>query len=159
MGGADSERFRTDGQPGRHRGTSYANPLSASLSFDGQVSAQEARRRLSSNSRYTILNATNVDGRGRPAIEMRYPNGTLDHRQIQAQVQVANAIVHQAAVIRNDSPLSEFSPRFGERDKHLRFSDRPGAEQEERNFRAFLDVLGNPQDRLAATWLWLRGRC
>lgn len=52
----------------------------------------------------------------------------------------------------------EFTPRFGERSQHMRFYDTVTEDEEEQNFREFLDVLANPQDRLAATWLWLRGR-
>jgi hypothetical protein len=158
MGAADANEFRRSGRPGTHRGTSYANTLPDHLSFNGNLSAREARRRISS-CRYTMFNTTNIDSvHGRPAIEFRYPNGTLDHRQIQAQVQVANAVIHQAAVIRNDTPQSDFTPRFGERDRQMRFSDTVSEMREEQNFREFLDVLANPQDRLAATWLWLRGR-
>jgi len=160
MGAADAERYRREGLPGVHRGTRYAQPLPRNLSFGGGVSAAEARRRISAvDGRYTIFNTTNIDRvYGRPAIEFRYPNGTLDHRQIQAQIQVANAVVHQAAVIRNDSPQSPFTPRFSEYDRHVCRFDDVSAEMEKQNFREFLDVLANPADRLAATWLWLRGR-
>lgn len=159
MGGANSVQYRNTGTPGIHRGSHYAQPLPRNLGFSGQVSAVEARRRISNGSRYTIFNTTNIDRTsGRPAIEFRYPNGTLDHRQIQAQIQVANAMLHQAAVIRNDSPQSEFTPRFSEESRHARWANALTTEAEEKNFREFLDVLANPQDRLAATWLWLRGR-
>ncbi|WP_282201298.1 amidoligase family protein [Collibacillus ludicampi] len=159
VGGANSDQYRSTGRPGQHRGSHYAKPLPRGLSFNGNITAAEARRRISNGSRYTIFNTTNIDRTsGRPAIEFRYPNGILDHRQIQAQIQVANAILHQAAVIRNGSPQSEFTPRFSEENKHARLTDHLTPEAEEKNFREFLDVLANPQDRLAATWLWLRGR-
>lgn len=161
MGGADSESYRQSGQPGQHRGSSYAKPLER-ISFGGNAEATAARRQISSE-RYKIFNTTNIDHMNprlrKPAVEMRYPNGSIDHRQIQAQIQVANAVVHQAAAIRNDSPQSEFTPRFSETSRHLRYHDRSvSPHREEANFREFLDVLGNPQDRLAATWLWARGK-
>jgi hypothetical protein len=161
MGGANSESYRQSGQPGQHRGSSYAKPLEW-ISFGGNAEATAARRQISSE-RYKIFNTTNIDHLNprlrKPAVEMRYPNGSIDHRQIQAQIQVANAVVHQAAAIRNDSPQSEFTPRFSETSRHLRYRDRSvSTSREEANFREFLDVLGNPHDRLAATWLWVRGK-
>jgi len=159
MGAADSQQFALTGRPGVHRGTSYARPLPYSAQrIRGTDSGASARSSLS-ESRYTMFNAKNVDaayGR-KPTLEMRYPNGTLDHRQIQAQVIVANAVVHQAAVIRNDSPQSAFTPGLLDSRNHLRLTNNATQAQEEESFRRFLDVLGNQTDRLAATWLYLRG--
>lgn len=158
MGGADSESYRRFNRPGNHRGSSYTKPLPSRLSFSGEASPQESRRRISLD-RYTMFNTTNIDRQsGRPAIEMRYPNASLDPKQIQAQVQVANAVLHQAAVVRNGSPEDRFTPKFSEINRHFR-QNRPRNERaEEQNFREFLDFIGNDQDRLAATWLWTRGR-
>ncbi len=159
MGGADSQRFALTGQQGRHRGSFYAMPLpTGAQHITGNDSGEQARERLSSQ-RYTMFNATNVDasyGR-KPTLEMRYPNGTLDHKQIQAQVIVANSVVHQAAVIRNDSPQSAFTPGLMDSRNQLRLNSRVAGPEEEASFRKFLDVLGNQTDRLAATWLYLRG--
>ena len=156
MGGADSERFRSSGQPGKHRGTGYARNLSR-MSFGSNMTASQARSQF--GERRTIFNTTNIDNyTNRPALEMRYPNGSIDHRQIQAQIQLANAVVHQAAVIRNNSKESEFTPRLSEYSKHLRQTERTDENREEQNFREFLDVVSSKEDRLAATWLWLRGR-
>ncbi|EGL18640.1 MULTISPECIES: amidoligase family protein [unclassified Paenibacillus] len=158
MGGANSDTYRRNGTTGIFRGTSYANPLPVRPMISSLSNAQRARSILSP-SRYTIFNATNVDGhRSKPTVEMRYPNATLDHRQLQAQIQVANAVIHQASIIRNNHPCSEFTPKFTETEQHLRYSNIPVPGREENNFRSFLDVLGNKKDRLAATWLWLRGR-
>lgn len=159
MGAANSDSYRQFGRPGIHRGTSYSKPLPEHLSFQGEIPATNAINRVGNSSRYTMFNTRSI-ANGRPAIEMRYPNGSIDHRQIQAQLQVSNAVIHQAAVIRNDSIHSSFTPRFSERNQQLRYRDRgTDAEGEEQNFRRFLDVIGNDQDRLAATRLWLRGKC
>ncbi|MDQ6422593.1 amidoligase family protein [Paenibacillus sp. LHD-117] len=160
IGGADADGYRQTGQAGRHRGTDYAAPLPSSAR---QINALEpaalARQRLSS-SRYTLFNTTNIDDsyQPRPAIEMRYPNSTLDHRQWQAQIQVANALVHQAAVIQKSSRQSALTPAFNQVDDHLRRSDDCSADMEVDHFRKFADVLGNDRDRLAAAWLFERGR-
>jgi len=159
MGGADSEAFR-NGSYGRHRGTQYAAPLQDSArAIRGGEEANTARSRLS-QSRYTLFNATNVDSyNAKPTLEMRYPNSTLDPSQWQAQIQVANCIVHQAAVINNDSPQSRFTPGLMDRRNQIRMQDGCTETTETEYFRRFLDVIGNSEDRKAATWLFLRGRC
>lgn len=161
MGGADSIRYEATGQPGVHRGSGYTSSLPyTSRYIRATDTAVEARVRLSNNDRYTMFNATNVDATDRnqkPTIEMRYPNSSLDHRQIQAQIMVANAVVHQAAVIRQESPLNRFTPGLNQTAKHYRLNDGANPDREEKSFRNFLDVLGNPEDRLAATWLYRRG--
>jgi hypothetical protein len=166
MGGANSETYRTTGQRGVHKGTDYTKPLSRNFKILGSDAPATARGRFNHDTidgrRYTFINTVNIDASSgyKPAVEMRYPNSTLDFRQIQAQVQVANAVVHQAAVIRNESPQNEFTPRFSETGQQLRVNTwvGDGTPQEEQNFRQFLDVLGNKEDRKAATWLWVRGR-
>ena len=98
-------------------------------------------------------------------IEFRYPNGSLDERQIQTQVIVANAMMHQAATITNGHPLSDTTPRFSERSEQIRRNDvvmkqaddPRRMEAEEKAFRRFLDFLGHPANRKAAAWLWKRG--
>ncbi|WP_170220307.1 amidoligase family protein [Paenibacillus anaericanus] len=159
MGGADSEAYR-NGTHGRHRGSRYTIPLNNNRirRIRGNEDAAEARARLS-ESRYSLFNATNVDNvNSKPTIEMRYPNSTLDHLQWQAQIQVANSIVHQSAVIKNTSPQSRFTPGLTDRANQLRFEHYCTETTEREHFRKFLDVVGNQEDRLAATWLFLRGR-
>lgn len=159
MGGADSQQYSLTGRPGTHRGRYYTQPLPNSAQLiRGTDTGETARMRLG-DERYTMFNATNVDasyGR-KPTLEMRYPNGTLDHRQVQAQVIVANSVIHQAAVIRNDSPQSAFTPGLMDTRNHLRLNNNVTQADEETSFRKFLDVLGNQNDRLAATWLYMRG--
>jgi len=158
LGGADSVAYR-NGSRGRHRGESYSTPLSdEARNIRGTDTASIARSRLS-RSRYTLFNATNVDGyRSKPTLEMRYPNSTLDPAQWQAQIQVANCVVHQAAVINNDSAQSQFTPGLYARNNQLRRSDQSSENTEREYFRRFLDVIGNPIDRHAATWLFIRGQ-
>ncbi|MFD0591009.1 amidoligase family protein [Paenibacillus sp. GCM10027627] len=160
LGGANADLYRQTGQPGKHRGIYFARPLpNTSAYIKGTDSAANARRKLSDRNRYIMFNATNIDSiRSRPALEMRYPNSTLDHRQWQAQIQVANAVVHQAAVIRNESPQNELTPGLLRTDDHLRHSDECSPDMEVDHFRKFADVLGNDRDRLAAAWLFERGR-
>ncbi|MCL6627751.1 MAG: amidoligase family protein, partial [Alicyclobacillus shizuokensis] len=161
IGGADAETYRSTGEAGTHRGTIYAVPLRDQLDVNSHTSSRRIRRAIDNYDHHSVLNARNVDFSGRPTIEMRYPNGTLDHRQIQAQIQVANAIVHQAGALGSaSSQVRLFLPKLSEREKQMRYGDtwtRRDAVDETKNFREFLDVLANPHDRLAATWLWLRG--
>ncbi|BFH18260.1 hypothetical protein J6TS7_53480 [Paenibacillus dendritiformis] len=166
MGGADSELYRITGRRGRHRGTEYAAPFyTEARNVSGTDTAVRSRQRISQQGllradRYTIFNTTNIDAslNRKPTVEMRYPNGSLSCKQWQAQIQVANAIVHQAAVIRNDSPHHAFTPGLYQSNNQLRLSDMCNDATETRYFRRFLDVLGNHEDRLAATWLFLRGQ-
>ena len=159
MGAADPEAY-ANGSHGTHRRGNYVKPLSdQSRSIRGTDTAVMARRKLS-ESRYSLFNATNVDAirNSKPTVEMRYPNSSLDASQWQAQIQIANAIVHQASVIDNDSPLSRFTPGLFDRDHQLRSTSRSTEVTEREYLRKFLDVLGNKEDRLAASWLFLRGR-
>lgn len=160
MGGADSLSYVRTGTPGKHRGTYYNRPIPESATrIRGTDSAREAREKLSNDERYTMFNPTNIDSffRPKPTVEMRYPNGSLDHRQIQAQVQVANAVIHQAGIIRNDSPESRFTPGLRDFANHIKRNAPTPNGYDEKYLRRFLDVLGNKEDRLAATWLYLRG--
>ncbi|CAH8248473.1 amidoligase family protein [Paenibacillus melissococcoides] len=160
MGGADSEAYRINGFRGQHRGDNYAAPFSSEArNIVGTDTAVRARRQISS-SRYRMFNTTNIDAslRPKPTVEMRYPNGSLDCKQWQTQIQVANAVVHQSGVIRNDSPQSAFTPGLYQTSSQLRRSDMCNEATETMYFRRFLDVLGNRDDRLAATWLFLRGQ-
>ena len=185
MGGADSEKYRREGLRGQHRGVwneaHYARPLYLSRFtgdeiervLHGDRASLESVINLISYDRYRIFNATN--SLRRPTIEFRYPNSSLDHRQWQAQIIVANAIVHQAARPHNMPPGA--IPAYSESEKRLRyrrarveqallnnrqFLEAPDAQElkqkEEQNFRLFLDFLAHPLNRLAAAWLWERGR-
>ncbi|MFC5401783.1 amidoligase family protein [Cohnella soli] len=159
MGGADADTFARNGTRGEHRGSGYAAPFPSSVKQITSTSSAESAR-AAFGQRYTIFNTTNVDAsrNRKPTVEMRYPNSTLNPKQWQAQIQVANAIVHQAAVIRNESPQARFTPGLLQTHNQLRVSDRCNDQMETDQFRKFLDVLGNAQDRLAATWLFTRGR-
>jgi len=160
IGGANSEAYRNHQGPGKHRGTGYISPMASDLSFSGNASPETARQRIRSAGHTSMINTTH-DNR----IEFRYPNGSLDERQIQTQVIVANAMMHQAATITNGHPLSDTTPRFSERSEQIRRNDvvmkqaddprRMAAE--EKAFRRFLDFLGHPANRKAAAWLWKRG--
>lgn len=160
MGGANSETYRNHQGPGKHRGTGYVSPMASDLSFSGNASPETARRRIGNGGHTSMVNTTH-DNR----IEFRYPNGTLDERQIQTQVIVTNAMMHQAATITNQHPLTDTTPKFSERDEQVRRNelvmmnsqDPRRMEVEEKAFRRFLDYLGHPVNRKAAAWLWKRG--
>ncbi len=160
IGGADSEAYRNRRGPGQHRGTGYANPMSETLSISGDATPETARRSISNAGHYSMINTGNSN-----RIEFRYPNGTLDERQIQAQVIVTSAMMHQAATITNHHPLSDTTPKFSEHDEQfrrnaiaaMRSNDPRRVEAEEKAFRRFLDYLGHPVNRKAAAWLWKRG--
>ncbi len=157
MGGADSEAYRQHHQVGRHRGTNYVAPMPNGLSISAHDTPEQARRKI--GNQHTAMLNTLHDNR----IEFRTPNGTLDYRQIQAQVVVTNAMMHQAAVITNNHPLNDTTPRFSETAQHVRRDNvlmmraDHRAEAEERAFKRFLDYLSHPVNRKAAAWLWKRG--
>ncbi len=156
MGGADSEQFRQTGEPGRHRGTFYVNPFDRVVKIGDRTSPIVARNRLGGD-HTKIFNCTH-DNR----IEMRYPNGTLDLQQIQANVIVNNAMVHQAAAIKKRMPQDRTTPKLSDAAQHDRLHRPYGspavALNEEQAFKRFLDFLGTSIDRKAAAWLWKRGR-
>ena len=160
MGSADNLSYSENGTPGRHRGTTYANPMNdRARAISGEDTAEEARRKITPG-KYSMINARGVDARinRKPTVEMRYPNSTLDFKQWQAQVQVTNSVVHQAAVMRNESPNSQFTPGLCDGQNQLRLNDRCSQSAERDHFRKFLDVLGNREDRKAAAFLFKRGR-
>ena len=132
--------------------------------YGESLTADEARRLLVNHAqrgqaaRYTAFNTMGYIDRGIPTIEFRYPNSSLDHRSLQAQVRVANALVFQSAALRQATEQGQLIPGLSRTNEQCRVNDRPSEEQETRNFRKFLDVLGNRDGQLAATWLWLRGR-
>jgi hypothetical protein len=159
MGGADSELYRERGNAGKHRGTNYVRPMPYDMSIHASDSPERARQKFGTNHE-AMLNTTHGN-----RIEFRTPNGTLDFRQVQANVVVANAMMHQAATITNEHPLADTTPRFSETHEHFRrfsidalSSDNPiRQESEEKAFRRFLDYLGHSVNRKAAAWLWKRG--
>lgn len=160
MGGADAEKYRATGEKGLHRGTGYISPMGKTIRIGENTSMNEIRRQISSNGHTSILNLAN-EGR----IEFRYPNSTVDLQQMQAQIIVANAMVHQAAVIKKNMPqdsttpkLSDLSQQLRHHDMYVRNSDLARPEfSEEQGFRRFLDFLGTPLERKAAAWLYRRG--
>lgn len=159
MGGADADQYARNGRPGHHRRSHFAHGLGSAVStITGDMEAMRAR--VAFGTRYSMFNTLNVDStsNSKPTVEMRYPNSSLNAKQWQAQIQVANAVVHQAAVIRNDSSQSEFTPGLMQSNQHLRLADSCSDQMSDDNFRKFLDVLGNDTDRMAATWLYTRGR-
>ncbi|QQE79525.1 amidoligase family protein [Alicyclobacillus sp. SO9] len=165
MGAADDAAFQR-GDAGRHRGAHYANPIpdSARRMYGTSLTADQARRLLVNHSgrghgaRYTAFNTMGYIERGIPTVEFRYPNSSLDPRSLQAQVCVTNALVHQSAILRQATDQGQLLPGLSQTREQCRVSQRVSEEQETQNFRKFLDVLGNREVQLAATWLWLRGR-
>ena len=159
MGGADSEAYRNGQRVGKHRGTTYISPMPNDLSINANDAPEVARRKFGTQ-HTSMLNTTHGN-----RIEFRTPNGTLDFRQIQANVVVTNAMLHQAAVITNEHPLTDTTPRFSEKQEHYRRAnivalgtDHPIRQtSEEEAFRRFLDYLGHSVNRKAAAWLWERG--
>nr|NNM90102.1 hypothetical protein [Bacilli bacterium] len=178
MGGADSEKYRSAGTAGVHRGTGYVRTL-GDITFGGNATMAEIKYQITKEDHATLLNVMH-DGR----VEFRSPNGTLDARQIQANVVVANAMMHQAATITNSSPLDNTTPKLSDYANQvgytavqtarlkddLQWAARHGQDtstleqnianreaKAELGFRRFLDFLGNPVDRKAAAWLYKRG--
>lgn len=153
MGGADAESYRRSGVRGQHRGGGYIRPMAEEIVIGENTDMATIKSRISQAGHSSILNCTH-EGR----IEFRQPNSTLDFQQMQAQIIVSNAIVHQAAVIKNNMPQDVTTPRLSDRALQMRRNDseRPDFTNEQA-FRRFLDFLGTPLERKAAAWLYKRG--
>ena len=121
---------------GRHRGTTYARPLS---SHANAVNA--------GNSHYDAMN------RDSRRIEMRYFNGTLSPKQIQANVRLAHALVQAAGRMseaQEESALGN-APLGAMRDA----ARRNGERNRHQTARAFLDrIFTRTQDKLSVLWLY-----
>jgi len=121
---------------GRHRGTSYARPLS---NHDNVINA--------GNSHYDAMN------RDSRRIEMRYFNGTLSPKQIQANVRLAHALVRAAGRMseaQDESALGD-APLGAMRDA----ARRNGERNQHHTARAFLDrIFTRTQDKLSVLWLY-----
>ncbi|WP_051276688.1 amidoligase family protein [Desulfovirgula thermocuniculi] len=117
---------------GRHRGTRYAVPLSR-ISGGPQQAGH-----------YGAVNA-------RPhTVEFRYFNGTLDPRQIQANVRIAHAMVRAAA-----------DPSVGIPAEQRALGTTRGNRGEARHstVRRFLDtIFTRARDKLSALWLYATSR-
>lgn len=121
---------------GRHRGTGYAQPLGRYTDVT----------RAGNNHRDGVC-------RDSRRIELRYFNGTLSPKQIQANVRLAHALVRAAGRMSEtqeesalgDAPLGamrDADRRNGERNRH-------------HTARAFLDrVFTRTQDKLSVLWLY-----
>lgn len=92
-----------------------------------------------------------VNRRG-STVEFRYFNGTLDPRQIQANVKIAHALVRAATRPETDAALPPRDMRLGSRAASV-------AEEGHREVRRFLDaIFTRARDKLAALWLYATSR-
>lgn len=120
---------------GRHRGTSYAVPLANGANI---------------TSHYSVIN------RRSQTIEFRVFNGTLDPKQIQANIRLAHAMVQAAGRMRQ----VEQPERLGSAAYQTIRGER--AREEERNhgaIRQFLDrIFTRVNDKLSVLWLYATSR-
>lgn len=151
---------------GVHRGESrsfnYSAPMpDASQQFfrDRRVNPNNLISQLSP-SRYYGLNLRNVGPGNKNTVEFRHFNGSLDPKQIQANVKISNAIVHAAQSLRkNRENTRERAQLIPERPVRLgethRSPDSGGHDQ----VRKFIDtIFNNTKDKATALWLYATSR-
>lgn len=134
---------------GRHRGTAFARPGAAILLSGRRPStAQDVRQTLNrSGGRFGAVNVRTH------TIEFRHFNGSLDPRQIQTNIRIANAVVMAALGLRPTHPRSRFLPERGVPLGSVR--DDPS----HIHVRRFVDALfARPRDQLAVLWLYATSR-
>jgi len=118
---------------GRHRGTGYTTSMRSVREWRQTGHYHAANRRSQT-------------------VEFRHFNGTLDPRQIQANVRLAAAVVAAAARDETDSALPEQEMPLGH---HA----RSGREDDHSAVRRFLDtIFTRTRDKLSALWLYATSR-
>lgn len=142
-----------------HRQGSFTGPLSISdvQKIKRTDTAIQASKKIIGyrhhDDRYKMINTAKMIESGVPTVEFRYPNGTVDKRVVQRQVQLANATMMQAAFLRKDMLGANRLPHvFNTDPENIPLSSDP-----ETRFRQFLDTLGSHRLRLNATRLWIHG--
>ncbi|MGB9848873.1 MAG: amidoligase family protein [Moorellaceae bacterium] len=122
---------------GRHRGTDYVVPIAN-------------RETLVGTGHYHAVN------KRRDTVEFRYFNGTLDPRQIQANVRVAAGIVDAAARDELDRRIPD---RVLARGTQARRQIINGEQENHGIVREFLDtVFTRVRDKVAVLWLYATSR-
>lgn len=154
VGGYEPELYRlAGGTEGRVRpGTStYSRPFSRLASrginsrrtMDSVDDVRSLARELqpSHGDRYHGINLTNLHEYGRPnTVEFRYFNSSLDHRQLQANVKIANGIMMAAEKARiRESGTTEFMKKRGKLIKDTQITDQIRRD-DNTGIRKFIDI-------------------
>lgn len=150
------------GHRGEGGGFSYAAPMpAASDRFfrDRRVDPHTLISELSPN-RYYGLNLKNVGQGNKNTVEFRHFNGSLDPKQIQANVKVANALVHAAQSLRkNRAGTRERAQLIPDRPTRLGETSRRADTDGHDQVRKFVDaIFNNAKDKAAALWLYATSR-
>lgn len=150
------------GHRGEGDGFHYSAPMpSAADRFfrDRRVDPQNLISELSPN-RYYGLNMKNVGQGNKNTVEFRHFNGSLDPKQIQANVKVANALVHAAQGLRkNRASTRERAQLIPDRPSRLGESNRRADNDGHDQVRKFVDtIFNNAKDKAAALWLYATSR-
>lgn len=155
IGGYEPELYRlAGGTEGRVRSSAhehYAAPFgrSASMGFYSTRSIETINdvRQLTQGiqrNRYHGINLTNIWSSNRPdTVEFRYFNSSLDHRQIQANVKIANGIMIAAekARINDESGTTEFMKKRGNLIKETQFVGEGVLRRNDNSgIRRFIDI-------------------
>ncbi|OPX87476.1 MAG: putative amidoligase enzyme [Pelotomaculum sp. PtaB.Bin104] len=110
--------------------------------------------------RYYGLNLKNVGQGNKNTVEFRHFNGSLDPKQIQVNVKIANAIVHAAQSIRkNRVSTRERAQLIPDHPNRLGGSNRNADNDGHDQVRRFVDtIFNNAKDKAAALWLYATSR-
>lgn len=155
-------RMASGGQSnGQFRGSTYAKPLASILPSkffrDRQTDEQEIRGHV--GSRYHGLNFQNANpGSSKNTVEFRLWNGSLDPRQIQANVKTSMAVIHASENVRRGIestqerarliPVSQTMP-YGQANSSGKDPD------DHAEIKSLLDILFvRGKDKASALWLY-----
>ncbi|MHB8156814.1 MAG: amidoligase family protein [Desulfocucumaceae bacterium] len=151
---------------GRHRGEGggfrYSAPVPEGVGrfFHDRRVPQSSLISEVSPSRYFGLNLRNVGPGQKNTVEFRHFNGTLDPKQIQANVKIANAVVHAAENLRrNRASTRERAQFIPNRPNRLGTNTRSGGDERHSQVRTFVDtIFNNSRDKAMALWLYATSR-
>lgn len=113
-----------------------------------------------SPSRYYGLNLRNVGPGQKNTVEFRHFNGTLDPKQIQANVRIANAVVHAAENLRRNRDSTRERAQFiPDSPNRLGATTSSGGDERHGQIRSFVDtIFNNSRDKAVALWLYATSR-
>ncbi|MCL5058786.1 MAG: amidoligase family protein [Actinobacteria bacterium] len=151
---------------GRHRGEGggfhYSAPAPRGVDrfFSNRRVSQSSLISEISPSRYFGLNLRNVGQGQKNTVEFRHFNGTLDPKQIQANVKIANAIVHAAENLRRNRDSTRERAQFiPGNPNRLGETVMSGDDEGHSQVRRFVDaIFNNSRDKAAALWLYATSR-
>ncbi|MFZ5642529.1 MAG: amidoligase family protein [Bacillota bacterium] len=155
-------RMASGGQSnGQFRGRTYAGPIASTLPAmflrDRQTDETEIRRHA--GNRYQGLNFLNANpGTSKNTVEFRLWNGSLNPKQIQANIKTSMAIIHASELVRRTEESTRERGEMIPVSQTMPYGDaaRTGKDPDDHTeIKRLLDILFvRSKDKAAALWLY-----